>query len=117
MEKQRLTPLYWNFGDGVTEFRSSATNKVVVSLPTDGDHDSHDIFIVQFMRDPTSGSLALNFQGFWLSGTVAGAYQLIQGLLPALDQQDQAWYAYDWTDLDGDKAPDLNEIQLLKSGR
>ena len=89
----------------------------MVSLPTAGDHDSHDIFIIQFAREPASGSLVLNEQGFWLSGTVAGAYQLSHGLLPALEQQDQAWYAYEWTDLDGDRAPDLNEIQLLASGR
>jgi len=116
LEEQQIAPLYLHVNGDVLEFRLSATKKVVASLPIEGDHDSHDIFIVQFMRDPTSGSLALNEQGFWLSGTVAGAYQVTHGLLPALEQQDKAWYAYEWTDLDGDKAPDLNEIQLLDSG-
>ena len=116
LEEQHIMPLYWAFSGEVTEFRRSTTKQVVVSLPTAGDHDSHDIFIIQFARDPASGSLVLNEQGFWLSGTVAGAYQLTYGLLPELAQQDQAWYAYEWTDLDGDRAPDLNEIHLLDSG-
>jgi len=117
LEEQGIAPLYWKVNGNVTEFRKTANKQVVASLPLAGDHDSHDIFIIQFMRDPASGSLVLNEQGFWLSGTVAGAYQLSHGLLPALEQQDQAWYAYEWTDLDGDRAPDLNEIQLLASGR
>jgi hypothetical protein len=116
LEEQRIAPLYVSSTNEVTEFRRTATREVVASLPIAGDHDSHDIFIIQFMRDPASGSLILNEQGFWLSGTVAGAYQLSHGLLPELDRQTKAWYAYEWTDLDGDRAPDLDEIQLLKSG-
>jgi len=116
LEAQHITPLYVTSTRERTEFRKTATGALVASLPIAGDHDSHDIFIIQFMRDPASGSLVLNEQGFWLSGTLAGAYQLTNGLLPALEQQDQAWYAYEWTDLDEDKAPDLNEIHLLDSG-
>jgi len=116
LEAQKIAPLYWVAKSDVTEYRKTATNELVVSLPIAGDHDSHDFFIIQFMHDPASGSLILNEQGFWLSGTVAGAYQLMHGLLPDLNQQDKAWYAYEWTDLDGDKAPDLDEIQLLSSG-
>ncbi|HET7539298.1 MAG TPA: hypothetical protein VFK05_05480 [Polyangiaceae bacterium] len=116
IETQRITPLYSSSTSKATEFRKADTNEVVVSLPIDGDHDSHDIFIIQFARDPASGSLILNEQGFWLSGTVAGAYQLIHGLLPDLKNQDKAWYAYEWTDRNGDKAPSLEEIELLDSG-
>lgn len=116
LESQKITPLYWTHDSKQTEYRKNGTNEVVVSLPIDGDHDSHDIFIIQFTRDPASGSLILNFQGFWLSGTVAGAYQVIHGFLPDLKNQDKAWYAYEWTDQNGDKAPSLEEIKLLDSG-
>lgn len=117
LEDKKIMPLYWTYNSEVTEYRSSATQQVVASLPIAGDHDSHDLFIIQFTRDPASGSLILNEQGFWLSGTVAGAYQVTHGLLPDLAQQDRAWYVYEWTDQDGDKAPALNEIQLLDSGK
>jgi len=116
LEEQKITPLYWTYDNETSAYRRAGTKEAIVSLPISGDHDSHDFFIVQFTRDPASGSLILNVQGFWLSGTVAGAYQVIHGLLPELSKQDKAWYAYEWTDQDGDKAPDLNEIRLVDSG-
>jgi len=117
LETEKIAPLYLSYDGVATRFRRSATDADVATLPVDGDHDSHDIFIIQFMRHPVSGSLILNVQGFWLSGTVAGTYQLSHGLLPELTKQDQAWYAYEWTDLNGNKAPELDEIKLLDSGR
>jgi hypothetical protein len=116
LEEKRIAPLYWKVRGDVAEYRSSKTDEVVVDMPIAGDHDSQDRFIIQFMRDPDSGSLALNAQGFWLSGTVAAAYYLNNALLPELAAQDKAWYAYEWIDLDGDKAPDTDEIELLSSG-
>jgi len=116
LEQQKIAPLYWKPGAVATEYRKTANDEVVVSLPIAGDHDSHDIFIIQFMRDAASGSLVLNAQGFWLSGTVAAAYQVNNGILPDLASFDQAWYAYEWTDMNGDKAPDLDEMTLLDSG-
>jgi hypothetical protein len=118
VEKQRIAPLYSFFnGTAVTtEFRSSANDTVVASLPFEGDHESHDLFLIQFMRDAASGSLVLNAQGFWLSGTVAAAFQLQEGMLPALSTFDKAWYVYEWTDMNGDKLPNLGEISLKASG-
>jgi hypothetical protein len=69
------------------------------------------------MRDAASGSLVLNAQGFWLSGTVAAAYQLKEGMLPNLSTFDQAWYVYEWADMNGDKLPNLDEMTLKASGR
>jgi len=117
LEETGIAPLYWNVTDEVVEFRRSETDELVADLAIEGDHESHDIFIIQFMRDPDSGSLILNAQGFWLAGTVAAAYHLNSELLPDLGAQDKAWYAYEWTDRDGDKAPDADEIELLTSGR
>jgi hypothetical protein len=117
LEEERIAPLYLFVGPNTeyTEYRKSSDDMPVVHLPFAGDHDSHDYFIVQFMRDPSSGSLVLNLQGLWLSGTVAAAYQFEQ-FLPNLTVADQAWYAYEWTDKNGDKAPDANEIELIDSG-
>ncbi len=116
LEEQRVAALYWKVGVDAAEFRLSKNDTLVASMPIAGDHDARDIFIIQFMRDPDSGSLILNAQGFWLSGTVAAAYHLTNGLLPKLEEQDKAWYAYEWTDQDGDKAPDQDEFTLLDSG-
>jgi hypothetical protein len=99
------------------EFVSRADGTVVVSRTVAGDNLSHDFFVIQFMRDPASGSLVLNVQGFWLSGTTAASFFMVNGVLPALSSFDKAWYAYEWTDANGDLAPDLNEITLKASGR
>jgi hypothetical protein len=116
LEDQKIAPLYWKATDTLSKYSKTANNEVVVSLPIEGDHDSHDFFIVQFMHDPASGSLVLNAQGLWLSGTVAAAYQVTNVVLPDLASFNKAWYAYEWTDANGDKAPDANEITLVASG-
>jgi hypothetical protein len=118
LEEQKIAPLYWKHDAvaGVTQFRKTADDAVVVERATAGAHDAQDDFIIQFSRDPASGSLVLNVQGFWLSGTVAAVYQITTGFLPQLETRDKGWYAYTWTDADGDKAPDANEIVLIASG-
>ena len=116
VEEQHIAPIYWKVTQTATEYRMSANDALVASLPLAGDHDSHDFFLIQFMRDPASGSLVLNAQGFWLSGTVAATYQMTNAVLPDIASFDQAWYVYEWTDGDGDKAPDADEISLVDSG-
>jgi hypothetical protein len=116
LEEQGIAPLYWKLTGENSEYRRADTDEVVASVPIDSDHESHDIFIIQFMRDPESGSLVLNAQGTWLTGSAAAAYHLSTVLLPDLPSQDKSWYAFDWTDKDGDLAPDEDEIQLLGSG-
>jgi len=118
LEEQKIAPLYVNFANGVAEFRKTADDSLVVSRDAEDpdNHETEDDFIIQFSRDPLSGSLVLNVQGFWLSGTVAAAYQVTSGLLPELETRDRGWYAYTWTDADGDKAPDADEIELIDSG-
>jgi hypothetical protein len=119
LEERRIAPLYLALKEtpeAATEFRRSSDDEVVLTLPVEGDHDAHDYFIIQFMRDGASGSLALNAQGMWLSGTVAATYQLKNVILPDLGSFTKAWYAYEWEDLDDDLAPDLNEIVEVGSG-
>jgi hypothetical protein len=117
LETERIAPLYWKVLPKATEYRKTSDDKTVISLDIEGDHESQDMFIIQFMRDPKSGSLILNAQGFWLSGTVAAAYHVENTILPTLTAADQAWYAYSWVDKDGDLAPDADEIEEVASGR
>jgi hypothetical protein len=116
--EQSISPLYVKVQDGKQQLfsREDATTPVVSDTNED-DIESHDFFALQFMRDAASGSLVLNLQGFWLSGTEAAAFFVINGVLPDLAQFDQAWYVYEWTDANDDKQPDLAEIELIASGR
>jgi hypothetical protein len=115
LEQKRISPLYYFFDGTDSGYKQSADDAVVIKRPNDGEHDTHDIFIIQFMRDPASGSLILNAQGTWLAGTVAAGYYFTQAIMPNLASYDRAWYAYEWIDDDGDNAPDLNEVELLAS--
>ena len=116
VEQQGISPLYVKVEDSRQQLMRRADDSVVARDAT-VDVESHDYFALQFMRDPASGSLVLNFQGFWLSGTEAAAFFMMNGVLPDLAAFDQAWYVYEWTDQNGDKQPDLAEIQLHASGR
>jgi hypothetical protein len=118
VEKQEISPLYLfvDMNADLQQFKSRADDSVVASRTISGDNESHDFFAIQFMRDPLSGSLVLNAQGFWLSGTNAASFFLLEGILPDIASYDQAWYVYEWTDGDGDKNPDLSEIVLTDSG-
>jgi len=116
LEARRVSHVYARANGDYQEYRDSATDDVVVSQAVAGDHDSQDLFVIQFVRDPDSGSLLLNAQGFWPSGTAAATYQFVNGMLPQLSQYRKAWYVYQWTDANADQAPDSNEIALVASG-
>jgi hypothetical protein len=114
--EESISPLYVTVDEGKQQFVSRSDGQVVARDTNTTDSDSHDFFAVQFMRDPVSGSLVLNLQGFWLSGTEAAAFFIVNGMLPALSEFDQAWYVYEWADANDDKLPDLSEIQRRASG-
>lgn len=117
LDSQRVSPIY-SYYDGKTtiEFRSASDDATVVSRQNDESNDDHDFFVIQLARDATTGSLILNAQGFWVSGTIAATYFFEHGVLPSLETFDKAWYVYEWKDKNGDKAPDLNEIAQVASG-
>lgn len=113
---QPITPVYFKAQGDTLQYIERKTNHVVASADISASHDAHDFFVIQFARDASSGSLVLNAQGFWESGTAAAAFYFEQGLLPMIASRSEAWYAYEWTDADSDLAPDLNEIKLIDSG-
>jgi hypothetical protein len=114
--EKSTSPLYATSVGDTQEFIERATGNVIVSRSSITDYASHDFFILQFMRDSGSGSLVLNAQGFWESGTTAATFEFVNAMLPALSTFDKAWYAYEWTDMNGDMAPQANEIVLQSSG-
>jgi hypothetical protein len=116
VSSEPISPIYSEFANDTLYYRKRADASSVVSAPYSADHDSHDFFVIQFIREPSSGSLILNAQGFWQTGTTAAAFYFKQAMLPALSTFNNAWYVYEWTDADADQAPDLNEITLVDSG-
>jgi hypothetical protein len=117
VSSEPIAPIYGTLHNDNLEYRERATDTVIASSPFSlGETPDHDFFVIQFMRDPSSGSLILNAQGFWQSGTTAAAFYFDKAVLPSLGTQDKSWYVYEWTDANADHAPDLNEITLVGCG-
>jgi hypothetical protein len=89
---------------------------VLLASEPDTANPDHDLFVVQFARDPASGSLVLNLQGFSANGTGAAVLYFQDVILPSLSTFTSAYYVGEWTDADGDHAPDVGEITLVTSG-
>ncbi|MES1177925.1 MAG: hypothetical protein ABUL62_26620 [Myxococcales bacterium] len=116
LDSKRVSPIYSYSEGGTLEFRKAANDETVVARQASEPNDDHDFFVIQFLREPTSGSIILNAQGFWLSGTVAASYFFEKAMLPHLSDFDKGWYVYEWQDKNGDKAPDLDEMSEVASG-
>jgi hypothetical protein len=117
LDAEHVSPIYSYF-DGKTTigFRKASNDQDVVTRETTESNDDHDFFVIQFLREPKSGSIILNAQGFWLSGTEAATYFFEKEVLPNLTEYDKAWYVYEWQDKNNDKKPDLDEISAVGSG-
>lgn len=98
------------------EIHDSASNALIASERIADVSDSHDLFAVQFIRDPSSSSLILNAYGFTVGGTAAATYYFTDVIAPNLATTDKAWFVGEWTDKDADKQPDLDELTLISSG-
>ena len=115
MSLQPIAPIYGALNNNTLEYRKRAGDTVVASAPFQQDL-SHDFFVIQFARDPVSGSSVLNAQGFWAAGTTAAAFYFAHALLPSLSSSTAAWYVGEWHDTDANLTPSLDEITLLDSG-
>ncbi len=98
------------------DFRNTATNELVAHTLYTAPNAGHDFFVIQFIREPTSGSLILNAQGLWQSGTTAAAYYFVNVMLPMLATETKSWYVVEWTDANANLAPDAGEFMITGSG-
>jgi hypothetical protein len=98
------------------EIHDTVSNALIASELIADVSDSHDLFAVQFLRDPSSNSLVLNAYGFTVGGTAAATYYFTDVLAPNLATVDKTWFVGEWTDKDADKLPDADELTVVASG-
>lgn len=102
-------------GGGNYEIKNSSTGVVIASeLPSEAS-DSHDIFGIDFMREPASGSLVLNAYGFSSAGTAAATYYF-EHSIAGVTGSPNVWYVGEWADKDADLKPDADEFTIIASG-
>lgn len=112
----KLAPLT-NLGTFETyEIHDASSNALIASEQIADVSDSHDLFAVQFMREPSSGSLILNAYGFTVGGTAAATFYFTDVIAPNVASVDKAWFVGEWTDKDADKLPDADELTIIASG-
>lgn len=82
----------------------SRQGATLVSFPRDALSDTHDYFVLAFLRDPERGAQVFQVYGVGWEGTPAATWYFERRLLPALAAGTASWSRYvliEWTD-DGD---------------
>ncbi len=115
-EKQPVAPIYAQQNGDVDEYVNRATGAAVATFPV-LENTSDYVFVIQFMRDPLSGSLILNTQGFFEGATAIAAQYFNEQLLPTVETLSKSWYVYHWVDdASADHLMQPSEVTLVDSG-
>ncbi len=94
---------------------ASKPNSYCTAVPRTG-----DVFMVELVTDPASGTLVLISYGLCSGGygTQAGAWFWANTILPNRTQYPDGWYLFEWTDTNGDLAAGATDtFTKLASGR
>jgi hypothetical protein len=116
LNTSRSAPIYSPGGSIDVEFRLSADDEQVASIPLSSVSDTNDLLVIQLARDPLTGSLTLNAYGFDAIGTAAAAWYFANVMAPELASYTESWYVYTWTDDSTDGPSGADEFALQGSG-
>ncbi len=117
LESQRIAPVYSEAVGSDFRLVRSSDGLVLGSIPSASSTASHDLLLIEVVRDPASGTFLLVAYGFNGTGTNAAVWYLANVMVPGpLSTYDQRYYVIEWTD-DGDLAPDAGDtFTLITSG-
>lgn len=100
-------------------FKRRSDDAVLVSRLQTWCAPEHDVFLVELVADPASGTLALMTYGLCSpgNGTQAGAWYWANVMLPNRASYTDSWYIYEWSDTNADGQPDPGDtFSKLASG-
>ena len=116
LQQARIAPVYNRVGVDV-EFRLTADDTVVGSIPYGSLSADRDLLVIQLVRDPLTGTTILNAYGFGPPGTTAAGWFVTNVMLPDIASYTDSYYVYEWNDTIDDGAPtDETEFDLRGSG-
>ncbi len=101
-------------------FRKRSDSSNVVTRPSAMCSSHNDVFLVELVKDPVSGTLALIAYGLCSGGygTQTGAWYWANQILPNRNQYPNSWYIFEWTDTNADSAPNAGDtFTQLASGQ
>ena len=76
--------------------------------------DHHDLFVLEMVVEPVSGTLCLAAYGLMGPGTVAAAWLLENQVLPARASYSKSWYVFEWSDTNLDFLPNAADSFVLR---
>jgi hypothetical protein len=92
----------------------AAGGPVVAQVPYSSFSPTHDILLIELVRDPTSGTPVLIAFGQEAESTAAAAWFLAHEIIPNRASYDKSWYVYEWTG--GNEAGSAPMYTLRASG-
>jgi hypothetical protein len=112
MNGARNAPIYTtDDGQNVSFFHTSDGSKIVTA-PIASLTAHHDYFLVYAAAEPVSGTLVFAVYGLYAPGTAAGAYWL-SSQATSVSSLSKQYYVYEWTDTNGDGAPNAADTFTL----
>ncbi|HZU81612.1 MAG TPA: hypothetical protein VE987_01790 [Polyangiaceae bacterium] len=109
LDSAGLTRVYYD-NDGSNAWlvdRQTGAKVVTTSMALETAH--HDYFLLQITVEPMSGTLCFAAFGMQAPGTTAAAFYFQSVVAANLASYTGVWYAYEWTDADGDGAPSAGD--------
>ena len=92
---------------------NQTTSQYVVNVPQTSLTAGHDYFLVELSVEPVSGTLVFAAIGMLAPGTLAAGFFVPTVMVPNRAQLTDSWYAYEWTDANGNNQPDSNDTYRL----
>jgi hypothetical protein len=111
LDQQGITPVY--LARGVNDFwryyergggadagaDGGASDLLIAEMAWTDSSASHDLILIELVRDPASGTLVLIAFGQYAESTAAAASYVANQMLPVANRSsyDKSWYVYEWT--------------------
>ena len=118
LESKRTTPIYpaYSSASSTWQYKKSTDDSVVASLASSQIGATHDLIVVELIRDTATGVPIILGYGIDVSGTKAAAWYFINVIMTSLSSFSANWYVLEWID-DGVTGPsDAGEYTVRGSG-
>lgn len=114
-ETAAIAPVFDTVSGDNLEFHLRDGGQAIVSVPAKSITDKHDYFVVELVRDPTTGAVALVTYGLGSPGTNAAVWYFANVMFADRENLTSDWYVYQWDDTDEVAGPSAGDEFVRKT--